>query len=164
MSEQKNLSRRNFLKGAAVGAAGLATFGIAGCVNSASSTQESPISTTQESVTVTKTLAQVAQINSNWLENEPDITDISETITCEALVIGGGTGGLECGAALAERGLDTLIIEQNADVSTLRNDWGAIGSKYQLEKGTIVDNRAVINYHIMQNSGRFDQRLQKNLV
>lgn len=161
MSNQKDISRRNFLKGAAVGAAGLATFGITGCVNNTSKPQEPTASTPQEPATGTTMLAQVAQINSNWLENEPDITDISETITCEALVIGGGTGGMECGAALAERGLDTLIIEQNADVSTLRNDWGAIDSKYQKEKGTVVDNRAVMNYHIMQNSGRFDQRLQK---
>lgn len=153
MSEQKKISRRDFLKGSAAGAVGLAAFGIVGCTNSASPTQESVNSVT--------TLAQVAQINSNWLEDEPDITDISETITCEALVIGGGTAGLECGAALAEKGLDTLIIEQNTEVSTLRNDWGAIGSKYQQAEGTVVDKRAVMNYHIMQNSGRFDQRLQK---
>ena len=58
-------------------------------------------------------------------------------------------------------GPKTLIIEQNKDVSTLRNDFGSIDSKYQLAEGTKLDKRAIMNYHIMQNAGRFDQRLPK---
>lgn len=104
---------------------------------------------------------EVAQVNAGWLEPEPETPEPAETVEVEALVIGGGTGGLEVGASLAEKGLKTLIIEQNADVSTLRNDWGAIGSKYQQEEGTELDERAIMNYHVMQNSGRFDQRLPK---
>ncbi|MDO4547755.1 MAG: FAD-binding protein [Clostridia bacterium] len=102
-----------------------------------------------------------AEQNADWLGEEPVIDDIAQTITSEVIVIGGGTAGLEVGGSLAEKGLNTLILEMNSDVSTLRNDWGAIGSKYQKAEGTEVDKRAVMNYHIMQNAGRFDQRLQK---
>ena len=98
--------------------------------------------------------------NADWLGEEPEV-EIAETVNVEALVIGGGTGGLEVGGSLAEKGIKVLILEQNADVSTLRNDWGSINSKYQQAEGTVVDKRAVMNYHIMQNSARFDQRLQK---
>lgn len=97
----------------------------------------------------------------DWLGEEPVIENIAETVNVEALVIGCGTAGLEVGASIAEKGIKVVILEQNDDVSTLRNDWGAINSKYQQAEGTVVDKRAVMNYHIMENSARFDQRLQK---
>ena len=139
------LTRRDFLKGAAAGAAGLAASSLFGATAFAADEKDfrkEPI---------------------DWLGVEPEIAeaDIAETLTYDAIVIGGGTGGLECGASLAEKGLKTLIIEKNKDVSTLRNDFGSIGSKYQKAEGTEIDKRAVMNYHIMQNAGRFDQRLQK---
>ena len=139
------LTRRDFLEGAAAGAAGLAAsslFGATAFAVDEKDFKKEPI---------------------DWLGVEPEIAeaDIAETLTYDAIVSGGGTGGLECGASLAEKGLKTLVVEQNADVSTLRNDFGSIGSKYQQEAGTVINNRDVINYHIMQNAARFDQRLQK---
>lgn len=164
MGEQKDISRRSFLKGATIGAASIAALGLAGCGTAAPqatpSAAPTPAPATQVP-TVTVTLAEVAQLNSGWLQNEPAIDSISETVTCEALVIGGGTGGLECAASLAEKGIDTLVIEQNADVSTLRNDFGSVNSKYQIAEGTVLDKKAIMNYHVMQNAGRFDQRLPK---
>lgn len=142
------MNRRNFMKSMAVGALGVAAAGMGSLSVSAAESGE---------------LNAVAQVNSDWLEPEPEIAedDITETVTVEVLVIGGGTGGMEVGASLAEKGLQTLILEQNSDVSTLRNDWGSIGSKYQMAEGTELDKRAIMNYHIMQNAGRFDQRLPK---
>lgn len=138
-----SLTRRSFVAGTA--AASIAAAAVAG---TALASEAAPA-------------LEVAQVNAGWLEPEPETPEPAETVEVEALVIGGGTGGLEVGASLAEKGLKTLIIEQNADVSTLRNDWGAIGSKYQQEEGTELDERAIMNYHVMQNSGRFDQRLPK---
>jgi len=136
-----NISRRDFLKGITAGALGAAAM----------------------SVLPTFAEGEAAQQKSDWLGAEPEIaeSEIKETIVVDALVIGGGTGGMECGASLAEKGLKTLIIEQNKDVSTLRNDFGSIGSKYQKEQGTELDKRAIMNYHVMQNAARFDQRLPK---
>lgn len=111
-------------------------------------------------VEVAPVVEEAPKANADWLGEEP-VVEIAETINVEALVIGGGTGGLEVGGSLAEKGIKVVILEQNGDVSTLRNDWGAINSKYQQEQGSVVDKRAVMNYHIMQNSARFDQRLQK---
>lgn len=113
-----------------------------------------------ESVEVAPVVEEAPAQNADWLGEEPEV-EVSETVNVEALVIGGGTGGLEVGGSLAEKGIKVVVLEQNADVSTLRNDWGAINSKYQQAEGTVVDKRAVMNYHIMQNSARFDQRLQK---
>lgn len=112
-----------------------------------------------ETVEVTPVIEE-KKVNADWLGEEP-VVDVAETVNVEALVIGGGTGGLEVGGSLAEKGIKVLVLEQNGDVSTLRNDWGSINSKYQQAEGTVVDKRAVMNYHIMQNSARFDQRLQK---
>lgn len=137
------LTRRSFVAGSAV--ASIAATTVAGTAV-ASETATSP---------------EVAQVNAGWLEPEPELPEPVETVTVDALVIGAGTGGLEVGTSLAEKGLKTLILEQNADASTLRNNWGAIGSKYQQEEGTELDERAIMNYHVMQNSGRFDQHLPK---
>lgn len=55
--------------------------------------------------------ARMAQSDAGWLEDEPEIADVVDTVEVEALVIGAGTGGLEVGASLAEKGIKTLIIE-----------------------------------------------------
>ena len=39
---------------------------------------------------------------------------MSETFSCDAVVIGAGVVGLALGRALAQRGLETFILEKNA--------------------------------------------------
>ena len=143
----KKISRRSFMKGAAASVA----------AGAAASVMGMPALAEEE-------MGEEMKVETpEWLEPEPEIPEdkIVETITVDALVIGGGTGGLECGASLAEKGLKTLILEQFDDVSTLRNDFGAINSKLQQEEGTVVDKAALMNYHVMQNAACFDQRLPK---
>ena len=139
------LNRRTFVKGAALGTVGA---GLAGSLSAASADEASQI-------------LEVSQLNAGWLEPEPETPEPVETVTADVIVLGGGTGGLYAAASTSEKGLKTIVIEQNETVSTVRNDFGSISSKYQQAEGVTVDKRAVMNYHIMQNSARFDQRLQK---
>ena len=141
----KKISRRSFMKATAATVAAGAAASVIGL----------PAMAEEEAMPMEEAPA--------WLGQEPEIPEdaIKETITVDALVIGGGTGGLECGASLAEKGLKTLILEQFADVSTLRNDFGAINSKLQQEAGTVVDKAALMTYHVMQNAACLDQRLPK---
>ncbi|PKO16371.1 MAG: FAD-binding dehydrogenase [Chloroflexi bacterium HGW-Chloroflexi-10] len=143
-SEKLGLNRRDFLKGTALAAgAGL----LAGCaprvVDSTAKATETPAGT------------------EDWLGQEPAIGSIAETIESDVIVIGAGTGGAYVAASLLEKGIKTILLEKNATVSTLRNDWGAVDSKWQVEEGVKLDKAAILHYHAMYSANRIDQRLPR---
>jgi hypothetical protein len=143
-SEKSGLNRRDFLKGTALAAgAGL----LAGCapkvVDSTTKATETPVGT------------------GDWLGQEPAIGSIAETIESDVIVIGAGTGGAYVAASLLEKGIKVILLEKNSTVSTLRNDWGAVDSKWQVEEGVKLDKAAILHYHAMYSANRIDQRLPR---
>ena len=142
-----NLSRRDFMKGAALATgAGI----LAGC---APKVAEAPAPGAPAAAPVAAT--------ADWLGVEPEISDIAETVESDVIVIGGGTGGAYAAASCLEKGLKVVILEKNATVSTLRNDWGAVDSKWQLEGGVHLDKATILHYHQMYCGNRIDSRLPK---
>jgi len=140
-----NSSRRNFMKGAAL-AAGAGV--LAGCAPKVADTSGS-----QETV---------AQGAIDWLGTEPEIGKISETIETDVVVIGAGTGGAYAAASCLEKGLKVILLEKGTQPSTVRNDWGAIGSKWQIEGGAKgLDKATILHYHQLQSANRIDFRLAK---
>ena len=124
MRKKIDVSRRDFLKGSlVVGGTGLA-LGMAGC---APKVAETPV---PGAPTV---------VSADWLGTEPVIDTVAETVETDVVVIGGGTGGAYAAASCLEKGLKVVILEKNAITSTVRNDWGAIGSKWQVEGGESLD-------------------------
>jgi succinate dehydrogenase/fumarate reductase flavoprotein subunit len=87
---------------------------------------------------------------SDWLGAEPQIAeaDISETIETEVLVVGGGTGGLFAACSAAENGAKVLVIDKYTS-GGIRNDLGAVNSRYQQETGTVIDVQEIVRdaYH-----------------
>ena len=148
MSKKVDLSRRNFMKGAALATgAGI----LAGCAPNVATT---PIPGEAE--------APVTSAPADWLGTEPEVTDIAETVETDVVVIGAGTGGAYTAASCLEKGLKVVLLEKNATPSTVRNDWGAIGSKWQIEgeaKG--LDKATILHYHAMYCANRIDQRLPR---
>lgn len=144
--DKHSISRRDFLKGAALGAVGIAGLGLTGIPTKAEAAVEEQ---------------SAFPAGADWLGEAPEIaeSEITETIETEVLICGGGTGGLFAGAATAELGLQTLIIEKNAMLGTVRDDIGSIGSRLQIEDGSIVDKAEAIKTHMMYCAGRVDERL-----
>jgi hypothetical protein len=139
-----DLSRRNFMKGAAIAAsAGI----VAGCAPKVVDTSNTSGSATTFAV--------------DWLGSEPEVKTIAETIETDVVVIGAGTGGQYVAASCLEKGLKVIVLEKNSGVSTLRNDWGAIGSKWQNAEGVEIDKATIIHNHAFYASNRFDMRLAK---
>ena len=121
-----DLSRRTFLKGAGITALGAAAAGmLAGCGNG----YQVPAS----EVPVNTRTAQNA--GPAWLGEDPVVaeSDITETVDTEVLVVGIGTGGIPASIAAAEAGAKTLAIERQSAIGNLREDIGAIDSRYQIE-------------------------------
>ena len=75
-----------------------------------------------------------------WLGTAPVIadSDIVDTFETEVLVVGGGTGGLFAACSAAENGAKTLVIDKVTS-GGIRDDLGAIDSRYQKEWGTKID-------------------------
>jgi succinate dehydrogenase/fumarate reductase flavoprotein subunit/uncharacterized protein with FMN-binding domain len=97
-----------------------------------------------------------------WLGHEPEIADseIVETYSTEVLVVGGGTGGLFAACSAAENGAKTLVIDKVTS-GGVRDDLGAIDSRYQLEWGTKIDKFEYITEMTKIAAGHLDQRLVK---
>lgn len=97
----------------------------------------------------------------DWLGTEPEIKEIAETVETDVVVIGAGTGGQYVAASCLEKGLKVIVLEKNTTVATLRNDWGAIGSKWQKAEGVEIDAAALIHNHAWYAANRLDMRLPK---
>ena len=97
-----------------------------------------------------------------WLGHEPEIADseIVETLDTEVLVVGGGTGGLFAACSAGENGTKTLVIDKLTS-GGVRDDLGAIDSRYQKEWGTKIDKFDYITEMTKTAAGRLDQRLVK---
>ena len=128
MSEIK-LSRRNFLGMGAVGVAALAGVGLAGCAPKNAS----------------ETSGAVETINSSGIV--VDQAKVTEAISCDILVIGGGMAGLSAAAQAVENGDHVILLEAQAAVGG--NGQGVEGTlgvdtKYQHEQGIEVDRSIVM--------------------
>ncbi|NCB51462.1 MAG: FAD-binding protein [Clostridia bacterium] len=124
----KDISRRDFLKRSALGAAGIAAMGVLGGCGSTASTGASTPAPTEAPVEVTA--APVAATSGadrvpgycgpgNWLGDKPEISDseISETYDYDIVILGGGHSGLGAafGAVDALGGSGKVaVIEQQA--------------------------------------------------
>ena len=130
----KNISRRDFLKGAIASSAGIAAANLLGGFTAfAEDAKEAP-----------KTEAGVPE----WLGTAPVISDSDcvETVDTEILVVGAGCSGLFATAAAAEAGAKVLLIERSARGMSIRcSALGAVGSKIQKEHGVDINKTDIIN-------------------
>lgn len=101
-----------------------------------------------------------ANAAADWLGDEPQIADadITETITTEVLVVGGGTAGLFAACSAAENGAKTLVIDKLTS-GGIRNDLAALNSRYQAETGTVIDKQEITRDAYRYATGHVDQRL-----
>lgn len=130
MNEQK-FSRRNFLGLSAVSVAAVAGMGLTGCAPKKEATS--------------KDSAKVTTVNSSGIE--VDKAKITETISCDVLVVGGGFAGLAASVQAAENGDDVILIE--AQTTLGGNGQGvegtfAVDSKYQKSQGITVDRSIIM--------------------
>ena len=137
----KTISRRDFLKGTAAGALGLATAGVLGACSS-------------------NNAGTTTEVNNDpsvpaWLGTEPKTGNVAETIETEVLVIGTGTAGWPAALTAAEEGAKVVLVERNAMVSTPKDDLGAVDSKYQLESLKTLPYLAIDRVKLLKDAIRY---------
>ena len=103
-----------------------------------------------------KTMGQV--LGAGWLGEEPEITDIAETIDTQIVVCGAGHSGTACARKAAELGAQVIVIDPQAEdtFSVLGNDIGHLNSKWQTEINGIpvYDEATFINEYQIYCAGR----------
>ena len=101
--------------------------------------------------------------DSDWLGQEPEIADseIAETYETEILVIGCGTAGMFAITAAAEEGAKVIGIDRYATGTGIRDDLGALNSRYQKEWGTKIDKFDYIKFATEAAAGHIKQSLVK---
>lgn len=98
-----------------------------------------------------------------WLEGEIEIDEsqIVDTIDCEVLVCGAGTGGMYAAAFLADMGVKPLVIEKMSTNSGPTLDIGAFNSRFMDEHGDHMDPASTLWQLVNYSAGRADTRLLK---
>ncbi|KUG03158.1 fumarate reductase flavoprotein subunit [hydrocarbon metagenome] len=144
VSEQ-GISRRQFIKGAAIGTVGVASVAmLPGC---APKTETGHEAETAENVSF-----------ETPPEPIPD-SEIKSTVAADIIVVGGGLSGFCAAISAAEEGAKVVLLEKGT-VPALRGiDYGAIGSKLQKSIGNEIDREAAVR-EIMRFGGyKADQKV-----
>jgi succinate dehydrogenase/fumarate reductase flavoprotein subunit/uncharacterized protein with FMN-binding domain len=97
----------------------------------------------------------------DWLGTEPEIadSDITAEYETEILVIGCGTGGMFTIAAAAEEGAKVIGIDRFPTGVGIRDDLGAIDSRYQKEWGTQINKIDYVTMATQYAAGHINQDL-----
>ncbi len=99
----------------------------------------------------------------DWLGKAPEIAekDIVKTIDTDILVVGCGTGGMFAVASAAEAGGKVIGIDRFPVGTGIREDLGAIDSRYQKKWGTKIDKFEFIAMATTYAGGHIQQDLVK---
>ncbi len=97
----------------------------------------------------------------DWLGKAPEIAekDISNTVTTDILVIGCGTGGMFAVCSAAENSGKVIGIDRFSTGTGIREDLGAIDSRYQKAEGTKIDKFDFIAMATRYAGGHVKQEL-----
>jgi succinate dehydrogenase/fumarate reductase flavoprotein subunit len=143
------LSRRRFLASAFGTGAAVAIGSLSGCA---------PVAKTDATG---ENGAEMGSTIPSWLGAEPSINTVSETLDCDVLVCGGGTGGLFAACAAAEDGAKVIVVEKSAFGGGIRDNIGSLGSRLQQEAGCDIDKEEILTEMYRYANGYCDPRLHR---
>lgn len=165
MSKNENaISRRDFLKRATVGAAGLTTLGVLGaCTNTttpASSSSLDPTATSPAGSALGGTHMDSGLYGQKWsFEIPPDpITNTAETIEADVVVVGAGTAGLITAVSALEQGLKVILVSASSIPISRGGSNNAAYSKVMEKAGFSRYSPEMIRKEIAMNYNSVDQK------
>ena len=166
MSEM-NVTRRNFLSGAALVSAAIAGAGLAGCAPQSAAPATS-------SSSAGETLGTTGAANSTvgfdgtgtlpWLGEAPAISDdqVEEELTADVVVVGLGAAGVPAARAAAEAGAKVVCLESSSHLNSVASDMAIFGGQTQAQWGRgdgFLDKKMVVNMHMEECSHHVSQSI-----
>ena len=118
----KEISRRDFLKGAAAGAL---TAALTSATSGIAFADDAPAAAEEQSST---------WYDAKYFAKPDPITDIAETVETDVVVVGAGNGGLIAGASVVDQGAKLILVEKNAMPISWAGEMGAYNTKLMKEK------------------------------
>lgn len=99
----------------------------------------------------------------DWIGTAPEIDEnaITETLTCDLLIVGAGNGGLMAAVKAADLGMDFIVAEKAAAIQSTRHWFGAVDSHYTAEAGVKINRLKLVNELLRYSSGKADPRVIK---
>lgn len=148
MSGSMSISRRDLLKSATIGAAGVAALGVLGC---SPASQDAPQGESGASAEAAK---------HTWEVKPEPITDIAKTVDTEVLIIGGGYSGTCCMLNAAENGAKVILVEKDSIVNGHGvGGTGAVGSRALDALGIKLDKSLEMERWVSTCGGRCRESL-----
>lgn len=134
MKRSISLDRRSFLKGAALGVAGI---GVSGFAAGCAPTEGAPSSGD----------ASEATAGPSWTAKPAaiDASKIVETKDVDVVVVGAGVAGGATFMRACEGGAKAVLVEKMDTFSARGMDNAAIGTRKQVEAGIVIDKAKVVN-------------------
>ncbi|TWH56908.1 succinate dehydrogenase/fumarate reductase flavoprotein subunit [Desulfitobacterium sp. LBE] len=140
------ISRRDFLRGAAIGTAGVAMTGVLGAC--------APVAT-QSPVAETPAGDPVPSGKLPWLGKEPEIADanVEETTTVDVIVIGAGVAGVAATRSASEEGAAVAVFEKGKGPQCRSGEYAVINGKLQARWGRDnMDPDELVDSHMKESS------------
>ena len=149
----KNISRRDFLKGAAAGAAGVAMTGILGACSSSSAATTEEEETTEEAVETeesaveeeaetTEAAEETTSTSSgdytSWMTPPEEVTEFVAEYDTDVCICGHGYAGICAARELTEEGYSCIVIEKKDE-----SVYTAVGNEFASLNATILQERGV---------------------
>ena len=140
-----SISRRDFIKGAAVAAGGAV---IAGCAPKMVSTEEAPAAAGAES-------------GDTWLTAPAPIAaaDIKETIDADIVIVGAGLGGVSTAVSALENGAKVVVVEKGSTWTGRGGGIGVVDSRKMRDAGVSVDKVEVARKWHSMTANRANEEL-----
>ncbi|HHY28236.1 MAG TPA: FAD-dependent oxidoreductase [Desulfitobacterium dehalogenans] len=152
-------SRRNFMKGAAFSAAGLAIAGMPpGC---ASSAPAEPAPTDPPAPSGKDPLAWMTPEAGmfDWRKVPEAPTTFAKTFACDVVVCGAGMAGLSAARSAAEQGLKVIVLEKDDTYDVHGFQCAAINPKMAKDAGAYTDPLKFFGEYVRQHGNRVNNDL-----
>lgn len=103
---------------------------------------------------------------SDWLGEEPEVSDIKETVDCDVIVVGAGNAGAFAACAAVEEGAKTILIErfEHDKASGIRDTFAAVNSAQQIANNDNPDADEVVKYLVDWSQGYCDRKLARKFA
>ena len=166
MSEM-NVTRRNFLSGAALVSAAIAGAGLAGCAPQSAAPAASS-SSAGETLGATGAAKSTVGFDGTgtlpWLGEAPAISDdqVEEELTADVVVVGLGAAGVPAARAAAEAGAKVVCLESSSHLNSVASDMAIFGGQTQAQWGRgdgFLDKKMVVNMHMEECSHHVSQSI-----
>lgn len=170
----KGISRRDFLKSAAAGAAGVALTGILGACSSDTTVTEAGTTAGTAAETAAETPAETAEqtapqveaevsANANaepytsWMTPPAEVTEFVAEYDTDVVVCGHGYAGICSARELAEQGVGVIVIERkDEDVYTaVGNEFASLNASILKERGVPYVDPIEFYQNFMLNTGNY---------